>query len=227
MLRDVTWLLCFAPAALWPTWGHAQAVPLPEGESDQSVVYELLINGESFLIEGNRVVKLRSEQNPDTEYEVAIRVAPTQRYRMPSLVFAYERPASIERDTEGGHNVVRLVHELGYTMLIHDLGGTLDEPAQKQALNILAESVAASFTEMEGRDVQVGKPHSRKFGENTGLGTMIRYRDAQDLGHTSLVYVLAGKDFSATCVIQYLDRDQDDVLPLVRKTLDSFQAAPQ
>ena len=226
MLRILIHVTLVLPMSIWPQWGYTQGVPTFTEETDQSVVYELLINGESFLIEGNRVVKLRSEQNPDTEYEVAIRVAPTQRYRMPTLQFTYERPASIERDTESGHNVVRLVHELGYTMLIHDLGGTLDAEAQRQALDILAESVAGSFGEMQARDVQVGKPHSRKFGENAGLGTMIRYRDPQDIGHTSLVYVLTGKDFSATCVIQYLDRDQDDVLPLVRKTLDSFQAAP-
>lgn len=212
--------------ALYSQWGYAQGVPTFPEETDQSIVYELLINGESFLIEGNRVVKLRSEQNRDIEYEVAIRVAPTQRYRMPTLQFTYERPATIERDTESGHNVARLIHELGYTMLTHDLGGTLDAEAQKQALDILAESVAGSFGEMQARDIQVGKPHSRKFGDNTGLGTMIRYRDAQGVGHTSLVYVLTGKDFSATCVIQYLDRDQNDVLPLVRKTLESFQATP-
>lgn len=224
-MRPFICAILFVTAMPGPQWGYAQAVPPAGNETEQNVVYELLINGESFLVEGNRVVQLHSEQHPDTEYEVAIRVAPTQRYRMPTLQFTYERPATIERDTEGGHNVVRLMHELGYTMLIHDLGGTLDAEAQKQALDILAESVADSFREMQGRDVQAGKPHTRKFGENTGLGTMIRYRDDQGLGYTGLVYVLAGEDFSATCVIQYLDRDQEDVLPLVRKTLDSFQAA--
>ena len=206
--------------------GRAQDAPPPERVPSQGVIFELLINGESFLVEENRVVKVRSEKDPETEYQVAIRVAPTQKYRMPTLVFAYERPAVVERDTESGQNVVRLIHELGFTMLIHDLGGTLDEGARKQALGILTESVVGSFKEMEARDIQVGTAHSREFGENTGLGTMIRYTGEQNLGHACLVYVLAGKDFSATCVIQYLDGDQDDVLPLVRKTLDSFQAAP-
>ncbi len=206
--------------------GNAQDAPPPERAPSQGLIFELLINGESFLVEENRVFKVRSEKDPETEYQVAIRVAPTQKYRMPTLVFAYERPAVVERDTEGGQNVVRLIHELGFTILIHDLGGTLDEGAQKQALGILAESVVGSFKEMEARDIQVGNTHSREFGENSGLGTMIRYTGEQDLGHTCLVYVLAGKDFSATCVVQYLDGDQDDVLPLVRKTLDSFQAAP-
>jgi len=215
-------VLILLAVALLPDWGCAQ--PSPVGEVDQNVTYELLINGESFLVEGNQMVKVRSEENPDIEYQVAIRVAPTQQYRMPTLRFSYERPVGIERDTEGGHQVVRLVHELGYSMRIHDLGGTLDEQAQSQVLDILAESVTDSFREMEARDIQVGQPQKRDFGENTGLGSIIRYRDEQGLGHTCLVYVLAGKGFSATCVIQYLDRDQDEVIPLVRKTLESFRA---
>ncbi len=226
MLRPVIWLVCLSTIAVMPNRGYGQPGPPLAGEGNQPVLYELLINGESFLVEGNRIVTLRSEQDPDTEYQVAIRLAPTQQYHMPTLRFHYQRPAILERDTEGGHNVVRLVHELGFSMLIHDLGGTIDEEAQKQALGILAESVAESFREMGAREVQAGQPHSRKFGENTGHGTVIRYRDAEDVGHTCLVYVLAGDNFSATCVIQYLDRDQEDVIPLVRKTLDSFQAAP-
>ena len=58
-----------------------------------------------------------------------------------------------------------------------------------------------------------------------GLPVGLLRVDAQNVGHTCLVYVLTGKGFSATCVIQYPDADQDNVLPLVRKTLDSFQAA--
>ncbi|MDZ7616931.1 MAG: hypothetical protein U1E05_08005 [Patescibacteria group bacterium] len=222
MFRTFTLMLLFATVVVWPASGRAEdATPRME-EPEQGITYELLINGESFLVEGNRVVKVRSEKSPDTEYQVAVRIAPTQRYRMPTLVFAYERPAVIERDSEGGQSVARVIHELGYTMLIHDLGGTLDQDAQKQALDILTESVASSFRDLEAREIKMGKPHSRKFGENDGMGLMIQYTDPQDLGHTCLVYVLAGKEFSATCVIQYLDGDQEDVLPLVRKTLDSF-----
>ncbi len=226
MSRVLLYRLAWVLPMLWSMGGNAQDAPPPESAPNQGVVFELLINGESFLVEENRVVKVRSEKNPETEYQVAIRVAPTQKYRMPTLLFAYDRPAIIECDTEGGQNVVRLIHELGFTMLIHDLGGTLDDDARKQALGILVESVVASFKEMKARNIQVGNTHARKFGENTGLGAMIRYIGAQNLGHACLVYVLAGKDFSATCVVQYLDGDQDDVLPLVRKTLDSFQAAP-
>ncbi len=221
-----TRLFCFSLAALTSIGAHAQLPPLG-AEPEQEVVYELLINGESFFVEGNRIVKLRSEQNPDAEYEVAIRIAPTQRYRMPGLEFTYDRPAVVERDAEGGRNVVRLVHELGFSIRIHDLGGTLDAEAQKRVLDILAESVAASFRDLGAREVEVGKPlEPRKFGENIGVGTTIRYQDENGAAHTGMVYVLAGEAFSATCVIQYLDRDRDDVLPLVRRTLDSFRAAP-
>ncbi len=227
MIRVATRLLFCCLAAVSVSWAHAQTAPPLAGEAEQNVVYELLINGESFLVEGNRVVTLRSEQDPDIEYEVAVRVALTQQYRMPTFRFAYEQPAAIEQDIDGGHHTVRLVHELGYNMLIHDLGGTLDEEAQKQALAILAESVADSFREMGAQSIEVGNPHRpRKFGENLGRGMTVRYRDDEDLGHTCLVYVVAGDGFSATCVIQYLDRDQADVLPRVQKTLESFQAVP-
>ncbi len=227
MMRSSAPSLSFVLGILLPAWGYAQAPPAPD-ELEQNIVYELLINGESFLVEGNRVVKVRSEQNPDAEYEVAIRVAPTQRYRMPSLEFTYERPARIERDPEGGRHVVQVVHELGFSIRIHDLGGTLDEEAQQRALGILTESVADSYREQGAGDIQVGNPFApRKFGEWVGLGTTIRYRDEGQIGHTCMIYVLAGDASSATCVIRFLDRDRDDVLPLVRRTLESFRALPE
>ena len=57
-------------------------------------------------------------------------------------------------------------------------------------------------------------------------GVTIRYRDAKDIGHVYLLYVLTGPKFAATCVAEYLDSDSEDVLPLVKKTLNSVRAIP-
>ena len=53
----------------------------------------------------------------------------------------------------------------------------------------------------------------------------MRYTDARGYKHTCLLYVFSGETFAATCVVQYLDKDADggDLLPLVRKTLDSIR----
>lgn len=199
-----------------PVWGQG-------GSNVTPTMFELMINGESFTVEANRMVELASQQQPGVSYKVALRVAPTQRLRLNSCQFEYDRLARVEDDRQREQRTVQLIHELGFSMLITDLGGPLEAANQEEALKLLSSSVAASFKE-KATDLTIGEPHSRKFGAATGRGVLIRYRDAENLGHTCLVYVLVGPSFSASCIVQYLDDDAQEVLPLVKKTLDSFKA---
>ncbi len=185
-------------------------------------LYELVINGESFTVEANRVLKLESRQRPGTDYEVALRVAPIQRIKLGHCQFEYASLFDVSEQNADGQRSVTLNHELGLTMLITEIGGPLEPDSQAKALQILTQSVQDSLSEADRQRVSVSKPQSRRFGESVGLGVVIRYEDAQQVDHTWLAYVLVGKSFTVTCVTQYLDRDADDVLPLVRQTLESF-----
>ena len=211
------WLACLCPAATlaWAVPSRAESPPL---------VYELMINGESFLVEANRAMKLQSKEKPGTSYDVAIRVAPTQRVKLNAIQFDYDLPAKVEDDGKRENRSVRLTHELGYTVLITDLGQPLDAKAQGEALKILVDSVKETLREMKETKLNVGETHQLTFDGSSARGVTIRYRDAKDIGHVCLVYVLSGPKFAATCVAQYVDDDSEDVLPLIKKVLDSVRS---
>jgi len=214
-------------AAFSLTAGALLGLPLAAGAQPGSatppLTYELIINGESFLIEANRLVKLQSKQSPETSYQVALRVAPTQRLRLNSVQLEYDWLAKVEDDRKPRQRSVRLTHELGFSMLITDLGQELPPDALSEALKIVTDSVTQSFRRLKIANLEVGDPRESGFAGTTGMGVMIRYRDEQDLDHTCLVYVLTGPKFAVSCVVQYVNRDFEDAKPLLKKTLDSFR----
>jgi hypothetical protein len=189
--------------------------------------YEVQINGESFEIEANRVVKLESKEKPGVSYQVAVRVAPTQRIRLSNAEFEYELPAKVEDDGKRGSRSIRLTHELGFSLLLSDLGPSLEPEAQKETLKMLVESVTSALGEEKAAAIDVSEPHERTFAGSAARGITIRYRDAKDFGHVCLLYVLTDPNFAVSCVVEYLDNDGEDVLPLVKKTLDSVRASPE
>ena len=202
--------------------GSAVAWAQP-GSDVRPSMYELVIDGERFLVEANRLIKLKSQKNPNTGYDVALRIAPTQRLRLNSVQFDYDWLSRVQDDHGRDRRTARLAHELGFTMLITDMGQPLAAEATEKALKIVVDSVAETFTGLDVKDLEVGQPRNRMFTGTSGRGVVVRYRDEQESGHTCLVYVLNGSSFAVSCVIQYVDDDLDDVKLLIKKTLDSFR----
>jgi len=203
------------PAAILACATAARAV--------EPTLFELVINGESFAVESNRVVELTSRRDPEVKYQVALRIAPTQRIKLNAVRFDYDRLCEVRDDRGREQRTVRIEHELGFTMLVTDLGGTpLSEETQQQALKLLVDSVVANVREQQVQDLEVGQPQSRRFQGTSGLGATIHYRDAQDLGRTYYVYVLSGTRFAVSCVVQYVDNDLEDVRDLIGQILNSF-----
>jgi hypothetical protein len=218
-------LLAGAPAAEPPAQAPPQG-PAPPPGSGPPLTYELIINGEAFQVEANRAVKLESRKQPGVVYDVALRIAPTQRVRMNTFRFDYDLPAQIHDDGGRKQRSVRLVHELGFTMLLTDLGGPVDPSDRDKALTILTDSVEKSLDQRKVTDVKLGEPRDLSFDGAGGRGRTIHYQDAQGFGHTDVVCLLAGEGFAATCVVEYVDADAEDVVPLIRRVLDSVRAAP-
>ena len=187
-------------------------------------VYEVQINGESFLVEANRQTKLESKEKPGVRYEVAVRVAPTQLVRLSTLQFEYDLPAKVEVDARRENRSARLIHELGFSLLLCDLGRSLDAKGQQQTLENLLKSVTSTLRDAKMEDLNVTEPHERKFDRSAARGITVRYRDPKGSAHVCLVYVLTGPGHAATCVAEYLDDQSDEVLPVIKKTLDSVQA---
>lgn len=189
-----------------------------------SATYEVQINGESFLVEGNRAVRLASKEKPGLSYDVAIRVSPTQRIRLNTIQLDYELPAKVEENGKRENRSLRLTHELGFSVLLTDLGQPLEPKAQEATLKMLVETVTGTLKDANATGIEIGEPHHRRFGGSAARGVTVRYRDAKELGHVYLMYLLTGTTFTASCVAEYLDQDSDDVLPLIKKTLDSVRA---
>ncbi len=186
-------------------------------------VFELVIDGETFTIEANRVIKLTSKQDPSRSYEVALRIAPTQRVKLNSVQFDYDRLCEVQDDRGRPQRTARLTHEMGFTMLISDLGDApLGAEVQQEAIQLLADSVAETLRQQKARDLVVGRPQPKQFRGTTGLGVTIHHRDSEDLGRTCYVYILNHPKFAVSCVVQFLDNDLDDIRELVGLTLGSF-----
>jgi hypothetical protein len=194
------------------------------GPSDMPTTYDVIINGEAFRVEGNRTAKLQSKEKPGVTYEIAIRVSPTQRVRLNTVEFEYELPAKISDDRGKVQRTVQVRHELGVNVLITDLGGPLPAKSEAAVLKALTESLSDSFRKENATDLEV-TPSRGKFEGASGLGSKIHYKDASDRGHTCFAYVLSGEKFTLTCVVQYLDSDSEDILPLLKRMFNSFRPA--
>ncbi len=218
----------FRVARWWLAAGVAWLLVQMASAGQPPTLYELLINGESFLVEADRVVTLESQQQPGVKYQVALRIAPTQPVRLLSCQFEYDLPATLhaESATHAGaaRRSARLTHELGFDLLVTDLGGPLKPGTHAEALKILSDSVMDTFRRMGVSELTAAAPHQRRFAHAEAHGVTIHYLDEQGIGHTSLAYVLGNEKFAATCVVQYLDKDSEHVLPLIKKALDSLRA---
>ena len=219
MLRSIAFPL------IWVSVMVAQAVAAEDqGSGAPPLTYELMINGESFVVEADRQVNLESREKPGVTYDVALRIALEQRVRLNSFQLQYDWPAKVTDDRRKPHRSLRIEHELGYTMLITDLGGPLNAEAQEKALKVLQESTVEGFKRagVEQDPLAMLQPHD--FVNSAGRGFTIRYRDREGYDHTCLVYVITGPNFAGYCVVEYFDADAAAVLPQVKKTLDSIRA---
>ncbi len=135
-LLIAAWLVASLPATS-SSVARAQSPTTSSPTASPPTTYELIINGESFLVQTNRLTKLESSKRPGTSYNVALRIAPTQRITLDAVRFDYDRSARVEDNRKHGQRTVRLTHELGFTMLITELGVPLEGPDLDEALKML------------------------------------------------------------------------------------------
>ena len=221
MVRSIPVILCpaiFALAGGSAVWAQPRPGPPP-------VTYELMIDGESFLVEANRIVKLYSKEKPGVSYRVAIRVAAVQRLKLNNLQFECDQRSQVEDSRRPQRRSMKLRHELGFSVLVTDLGEPLDKANRDKALDLLTQSIVKTLRQgnPNAREVTATRLPNHQFEGAEGRGMRIRRRDPEGIDHSTLVYLLVGKTFTASCLVEFLDADGDDVLPLVRKTLDSIR----
>jgi|GEM_PF-2047754 hypothetical protein len=190
--------------------------------------YELMINGESFLVEANQVVRLRSQLHPGTVYEVALRVSPIQYLRLNRIRLAYDLRTKVEDDRQADRRTVRLIHPQGGHMLITELGLPLDAADRETALRMLTEATVQSYRQRGIPDakMELSRLETVQLPGAEARGVRIHCQDAKQIDHQALVYLLVGKSFTCSCIVEYLQADEAHVLPMVKRLLDSIQPLP-
>jgi hypothetical protein len=217
------------PAILLAAW--ATPARAAEDISAPPTIYDVSINGETYRLELNRPANVKSKEG--ASYALRLQVAATQLLRLNTIRLEYDMPATVTDDRGRRQRTVRIKHELGYSILLTELGQPLDAKDQEKTLKVLAGSVVGSYHDVPGAKLAAGEPFYCSYKGVSGHGATIHYwtrQDGKDFGHTCVVCVLSGPPgepkFTVTCVIQYLDEDKDEVAPLVRKTLDSIRPLP-
>ena len=113
-------------------------------------------------------MKLESKTKPGVTYDVALRIALEQPLRLNTLRFEYDWPAKVEDDRGRPHRTVRIRHELGYSVMITDLGQPLDADSQDKVLKILQESTIQGFQQTGIQETIVADLPSRQFAGSVG-----------------------------------------------------------
>jgi hypothetical protein len=215
-------------ATCWSLAGMALGQPGPGGPP---VTYELVINGERFLVEGNRQVKVHSQEKPGISYDVAIRVSPTQRLRLGTVELEYDLPAQVTENRAAHEVTIR--HELGFTLTLVDQGMAMEAEDREKILTALKGSLTNLCAKHHGEGLEVGEPREPKFQGAAARGCRVHFRDLtlsldpkEDVGYTGFAYVLYGPKFTVSCLIDYRDKYKDDCVPAIKKVLDSIRPLP-
>lgn len=225
MPRLVIWWLFFGGLS-WEATSPLSSDPIqPPTQEGESVLYELMINGETFLLEANRVVKLQSKLHPQTTYEVGLRISPIQYHRVGRIRVGYDLRTKLHKDGPPEPQSVRLVHPKGANILITELGNALAPGDRERALRLLTEAMVQTYRarQISEAKLQLIRLQTLFLPAAEARGVEIRYQDAKGLEHRCLIYLIVGKGFSCSCIVEYLHADAQEVLPIVKRTLDSIQ----
>ena len=124
--------------------------------------YELMINGESFVVHLNQAAKLESRDHPGTTYQVGLRLALHQRVELSTLEFEYDWPATVTDSRQRSSRTVRLEHELGFDITLTDLGRPIEAETRAESLDILEDSVAEGLREAKVQKLTVSESYALK-----------------------------------------------------------------
>jgi hypothetical protein len=200
------------------------ALVLAAEQPAEPVLYDLVINGEPFTIEANRTQKLQSKTRPGATYEVALRIAQIQRLALNSLQLDYDRGFHVTDDRGRTVRTATLRHELGFTMIVSDLGKSYDSQGRQTAFEALTASLHNTLKDDGAGAIKTSAPAAAELPPTTVSCQQIHYVDKSGSKRISRVYLLGNARFTASCIVQYLEEDAENALPLVKATLDTLRA---
>ncbi len=191
---------------------------------DPPVTYEVQIDGESFQVEGGqRPIKVESKLKKGTTYTLAVRVAMTQCLRLNSVQMEYGMWAKVIDNKRKDLRIVQILHELGFSHEITDLGQPLNAKHQDDLLKALADSAVKRFTDRKATDLKRVELKTMKMGSSDCKRMRINFRDSEGVARTCMIFVLSGEKYTVTAVAEFRDVDEEDMRPWVTNALGSIQ----
>lgn len=186
--------------------------------------YEVQIDGESFQVEGGqRPVKVESKLKKGMTYTLAVRVAMTQSLRLNSVQLEYGMWAKVTDNKQKEVRIAQIVHELGFSLKIADLGRALDTKQQDELLKALTEDAVKRFTDHKATGLKPTAPKLQNFGPSAGKWSRVSYNDSEGVARTCMIFVLSGEKYTVSAVAEYRDQDKEDVGSWVMNALGSIR----
>lgn len=190
---------------------------------DPPFLYDIVINGETFTVEGNRAVTVESRLHQGVKYDIALRLSQTQRWPLNTVQFDYDLGFEVADDEDQQVRTATLRHELGFTVTVTDMGGPLPEKSRKEMLDRLIAAMTKRLAAEKATDVKMAKPMERKFKQTPATGVTITYGDQDGFSRVCVIYLLSTPTFFCACTLECFEPDKDDAMPLVQRTLESFR----
>ncbi len=186
--------------------------------------YEVQIDGESFLVDGNQPpVKVKSGLKKGTTYALAVRMAMTQKLRLNSVQLEYGMVATAYDNQGRDLRVARIVHDLGFSMEIRDFGQELGDKHEDELLKTLADDAVKRLKDNKAGAVTQSKTNTKKFGVSNGKWSKIGYTDAKGVARSCIIFVLSGEKYTVSAVAEYQDQYLEDVGPWMGNILASIR----
>jgi hypothetical protein len=196
----------------------------PGVSDDPRVTYEVQIDGESFQIEGGqRPIKVESKLKKGPSYTLAVRVAMIQTLRLNSVQLEYGMWAKVIDNKRKDLRIAQIVHELGFSLEITDLGHALDEEHRDKLLKTLVDDLETRFTNHKATGLKRTEPKVQKFGSSDCKWLRISFNDSDGVARTCTVFVLWGEKYTVSAVSEFRDQDKEDVSPWVINALGSIR----
>ncbi len=191
---------------------------------DPPIAYEVQIDGESFQVEGGqRPVKVESKLKKGTQYTLAVRVAMNQPLRLNSVQLEYGMWAKVIDNKRKDLRIAQIIHELGFSLEISDLGQALGAKQQDDLLKTLADNAVKRFTERKASDLKRTDLKAVKIGPSECKRLRINYTNSEGVARTCIVFVLTGEKYTVSAVAEFRDVDGEDVRPWVMSALESIR----
>lgn len=210
-------------ALLAPISSAAAQTVGTQAPQEQPARYEVSINGEHFTLESGRVTKLKSTEKPGVVYEVAVRLAEYQRWLLGNVRFDYHQGFSVSDDRSASTRTAVLKHGIGFVMAVTNLGGKLPAAQQQKTLDEISQTIQKATESSGGVNIVASGQQQQKMGNSQVRGLTIGYDDADGVGHLAMAYLVCGPAFTCSCIVECLEADRDDVMPLIKPTLESFE----